>query len=331
METGDGGAATQRFIREEVVRRFSNSSLNELEDGAMLTLGNAELIFTTDSYIVDPPIFPGGDIGRLAISGTINDLLASGAFPRALLTAIVVSEGFPLDSLSVILDSLKNTAEEAGVQIIGGDTKVVERTSKVMVYLTSTGIGIPVREGRRYRLVDSRPGDAVLISGFVGDHGLAVLSKREGLGFEQRIQSDCAPLGELILPLIRAVDGVHSLRDPTRGGLIGVLHDLAQSSGLEVWFDPKRVPVRNEVRAASEMLGLDAFEVANEGKMVVVTAAGDAARALSIMHASTLGKDAAIIGGIRQPQRGPGLVIAHENGVEKVRWRRESSIPPRLC
>ena len=163
LEIGHGGGATQRFIREELVRRFSNRSLDELEDGAMFALGNAELIFTTDSYIVDPPIFPGGDIGRLAVSGTVNDLLACGAVPHALLIAIVVSEGFPLDSLSAILDSLKDTAEEAGVQIIGGDTKVVEKSGKVAVYLTSTGIGVPVREGRRFRLVDAQPDDVILI------------------------------------------------------------------------------------------------------------------------------------------------------------------------
>ena len=331
LETGDGGGATGRFVREELVRRFSNSSLDELEDGAVFVLGDAEFILTTDAYIVDPPIFPGGDIGRLAVSGAVNDLLACGAVPRALLTTIVVSEGFPLDSLSTILDSLKDTAEEAGVHIIGGDTKVVEKSNKVAIHLTSTGIGVPVRKGRRFRLVDAQPGDAILISGFVGDHGLAVLSKREGLGFEHRIQSDCAPLGELILPLIRTVDGIHSLRDPTRGGLIGVLHDIAESSRLEVWFHPQRVPIRHEVRAASEMLGLDACEVANEGKMVVVAARDDAERALSMLRASALGKDAAIIGGIRQPRNAPGLVIACEDGVERIRDRREGSVPPRLC
>lgn len=335
LALGDGTSATQRFLRDEILARFSSPSLHELEDAAHISLGGVELVLTTDSYVVDPPVFPGGDIGRLAASGTINDLLASGAVPRFMTVGLVLGEGFVRDQLSRILDSLATAAASADVEVVAGDTKVVEQSVHLGICINTTGLGIPLWPGRRYRLTDARPGDRVLVTGTVGDHALAVLSQREGLGFERRVRSDCGPLHELILPLLRAFDGVHALRDPTRGGLSGVLHDLAEATGADVRVDATQIPVRPEVLFGCEMLGLDPIDLSNEGKMVVVVAPSEADAALAVLRRHPLGCEASLIGAICSATAHNGQVIvagSASNGTGlKVLHRLEGKSVPRLC
>jgi hydrogenase expression/formation protein HypE len=332
LNTGHGGRATQRFIKDEILSRFANNSLNELEDGSYVSWSNSQLVLTTDSYIVDPPIFPGGDIGRLAVSGTVNDLVASGAIPKFLSLSLVISEGFPFLKLQQILDSLASTAKESGVEIITGDTKVVEKTCNLGICINTTGIGIPVKHNHRYRLADTQIGDKIIVTGSIGDHALAVLSEREGLGFEQQIQSDCVPLNNLIIPLIQNIEGIHSLRDPTRGGLVGVLHDLAEASHLDVFIDAKSIPIKAVVNFGCEMLGLDPIELVNEGKMVVVVAQEQANDALALLKQNTLGQDAAIIGEIRPSSSYMGnVILLEDNGKKTLLVRTEGQSLPRLC
>lgn len=330
LALGDGGTVTQRFIRDEILSRFPNPSLHELEDAAHVHLTSSEVVISTDSYIVDPPIFPGGDIGRLAVSGIVNDLVASGAIPRYLTLGLVLSVGFSINWLRQILDSLARASEEAGIEVIAGDTKVVI-ASNLGICITSTGVGVALHKGRHYSLSEAQVGDKIIITGCVGDHSLAVLSQREGLGFEQCVQSDCAPLNELILPLIHRQDGVHSLRDPTRGGLTGVLLDLAETTKADVWFDAAQVPVRRETAFALEMLGLDPFEMTNEGKMVVVIAMDQANEALALLQNHPLGKASAVIGEIRKPQNDKGQVICATTTGEKIVLRKDGPPLPRIC
>jgi hydrogenase expression/formation protein HypE len=330
MAVGDGGAITRRFIRDEILSRFPGEHLRELEDAAHLPLGGATVAVTTDSYTVTPPIFPGGDIGRLAVSGTVNDLVASGAAPRFMTLSLIASEGFPMRSLRRILDSAASTAVAAGVEVVAGDTKVVSAAA-LGVCLNTTGVGSPLRPGRRYSLREAQAGDEVIITGHVGDHALAVLSQREGLGFERRVESDCAPLNDLILPVIRKLDGVRAMRDPTRGGLAGALHDLAEASGCDVWFDAGRVLVRPEVNFACEMLGLDPFDLVNEGKMLIVAAPEQSADVLAMLREHPLGRSAALIGHVEPPRGAARRVVCATEDGERLLTHREKDQPPRLC
>ena len=331
IELGQGGVATQRFIREEIVSRFSNASLSELEDGAYFSADSRELVITTDSFIVDPPVFPGGDIGRLAVSGTVNDLVASGAVPRILTLGLVVCEGFPLATLRQILTSMAETASSCQIEVVGGDTKVLER-DKLGICLNTSGIGVPVRAGYRYRLADARIGDKIIVTGTIGNHALAVLSEREGLGLERRIRSDCTPLSDLILPVLRRLDGVHALRDPTRGGLAGVLHDLAEATGVDVFIETTKLPVEREVKFACEMLGLDPLDLINEGKMVVVVSPDQTADALAILRDHPLGQQAAVIGELHpRKTQTPRVNLIRADGTAGLVERKEGLPLPRLC
>ena len=331
LALGDGGAAMARFLRGEILTRFRNASLLELEDASHVQLDGGCVVVTTDSYVVDPPLFPGGDIGRLAVSGTVNDLLAAGAVPRFLTLGLVVVEGFPSVQLGRFLDSIQVTAENAGVEVIAGDTKVIGRSAGFGICINTTGLGTPVRPGRRYRLADACGGDRILVTGTVGEHALAILSVREGLGFEQRLQSDCAPLHDLILPLLRQSDAVHSLRDPTRSGLAGVLHDLAEATRAEVRLEAARIPVRSEVRFGCEMLGLDPLRLANEGKMVLVVAPDQVDSVLAILRGHPLGREATEIGEISPTQITTGQVLLVEDGGLRILDRTEGQPLPRLC
>lgn len=330
LADGAGGGATSRFIKAEILSRFGNSYLNSLEDSSWLPEAHFPLVITTDSFVIDPPIFPGGDIGRLAISGVVNDLLASGAIPHYLTLALVISEGFPLNKIHTILDSILEITADIGIQVVAGDTKVIEKgISEISIHIT--GIGKPIHIDRNYAVSNAQIKDKIIITGTVGDHGFSILSFREGLGFEQRIYSDCAPLAGLLLPILRNFDQIHCMRDPTRGGLLGVLLDIAEESNVDVIIDSETIPVKPEVVFGCEMLGLDPLDLVNEGKMVVVVDATIASSVLSELRGHPLGRDAKIIGEIKPPESSHGRLVFLDKVGARVGIRPEGLAIPRLC
>ena len=255
----------------------------------------SRVAFTTDSFVVSPLFFPGGDIGRLAVCGTVNDLCVGGAIPHSLSAAFVLEEGLLIEDLKRLAASMAATCREAGVEIVTGDTKVVERGKADGVFITTSGVGV-VPAGRSLSISRVRPGDALVVSGPIGDHGVAILSVREGIDFETELLSDCAPLASLTRAIFEVGIAVRCMRDPTRGGLSGVLQDMAQRSGVGVLIDEALVPVRAEVRAASDLLGLDPLYIACEGRLVAAVAPEDADRLLATLRAHPLGQGAALIG-----------------------------------
>jgi len=329
---GSGGRLSQDLLEQVFLRHFTGATLRELEDQAELavpTEPGARLAFTTDSFVVSPLFFPGGDIGRLAVCGTVNDLCMGGAIPRYLSAAFVLEEGLPLEVLDRIAASMAATCLEAGVEIVTGDTKVVEKGKADGVFITTSGVGI-VPRARRLSIAAARPGDAILVSGPIGDHGVAILSVREGIDFETELQSDCAPLTSLTRAMFEISPQIRCLRDPTRGGLSGVLQDIATRSKVGISIDEALVPIRPEVRAASDLLGLDPLYIACEGRLVAVVAAEDAERVLRTLRAHPLGQEAAIIG--RVLSEDPGVVRMHSRiGGERVVPQLSGEQLPRIC
>ena len=294
MGHGSGGRLTAQLIREVFLPAFDNEYLRRLDDQAVFEIGGARIAFTTDSFVVTPLFFPGGDIGKLAVHGTVNDLAMSGARPLFLSSAFIMEEGLPLDELSRVARSMAEAAAAAGVTIATGDTKVVNRGSADKLFITTSGVGL-VPPGVNISASHARPGDVILVSGTVGDHGMAVMSQREGLEFEGAILSDTAPLNRLVDAML-AAGTLHCLRDPTRGGLATVLCELAEASGVGVEVEATRIPVHEEVRAACEILGLDPLFVANEGKLIAFVPPESAGAVLEAMRRTPEGADAAIIG-----------------------------------
>ena len=289
----------------------------------------SRLVFTTDAFVVDPIFFPGGDIGKLAVCGTVNDLAAAGARPVALSASFILEEGLPISELERVVDSMARAGEEAEVRVICGDTKVVPRGGADKVYITTSGVG-EVPEGVEVSGAGARPGDVVLVSGAVGDHGLAVLSVREGLEFESEIVSDCAPLAGLAGAVLEAAPGVHALRDPTRGGLATALNEIARQSQVEIEVVEAAVPVRQPVAAACELLGLDPMYAANEGKMLAVVSERDAEAALRAMRGHALGGEAASLGLVREGR--PGRVLLKTAlGTHRILDRHVGEQMPRIC
>ena len=307
MAHGGGGLAMKQLIDELFLSEFASDSSSQGDDAFVTQLQSGEdggdistparIALSTDTFVVTPRFFPGGDIGRLAVCGTVNDVATSGARVQYLTCGFVLEEGLPLDDLRTICHSMKQAADEAGVRIITGDTKVVERGGCDGVYINTTGFGV-VPDGVQLSGRNCQPGDAILLSGTLGDHGIAVISTREGLRFSTSIQSDAAPLNHLIANVLDAAPNVRCFRDPTRGGLASTLNELAEQSGVGMLVRQDDVPVRPEVRGCCEMLGYDVFQVANEGKMVCVVPADQAQPALEAMRASRYGQDAAIIGSV---------------------------------
>ena len=301
---GGGGILTKQLIERMVVARFANPALAPLADSALLDLPPGRVAFTTDSYVVKPLRFRGGDIGRLAVSGTVNDLAMSGATPLFLSLALILEEGLALDDLAAILDSARDAAAEAGVAIACGDTKVVERGAADGCFINTAGVGV-VPEGIAVGLDRARPGDAVLVNGPIGDHGVAIISQRQGLAFTSPVVSDVAPLARLVRAILDAGGAdVHALRDPTRGGMGMVICEVAEASRSDVELDEASLPIRHEVRGACDLLGLDPLYVANEGKVVVFCTEAIAPRVLEAMHADPLGRSAVAIGRVTEGQKG---------------------------
>jgi hydrogenase expression/formation protein HypE len=329
---GSGGRLTAELIERVFVPGFGNDTLALLEDQATLPLPGLEgvrLAFTTDSFVVRPLFFPGGDIGRLAVHGTINDLAVGGARPLWLAAAFILEEGLPVSDLTRITASMQAACREAGVAVVTGDTKVVDRGKGDGVFITTTGIGI-VPEGRHLALRNVRPGDRVLVSGTVGDHGIAILSVREGLEFETVLESDTASLASLTETLLAACPAVRWMRDPTRGGVASALNELAGAARVGVRLDESAIPLRPEVRAACEMLGLDPLHVANEGKLIAVVPANSAERALEVLRGHPLGRSAALLGEVVADH--PGLVTMRSLiGGERVVAMLAGEQLPRIC
>jgi hydrogenase expression/formation protein HypE len=306
MSHGSGGKATRTLVEALFLEAFRNPLLEPLEDAAQLSLGGSRLALTTDSFVVSPLFFPGGDIGDLAVNGTVNDLAVSGATPLYLSAAFILEEGFPVADLDRIVASMTAAARKAGVQVVTGDTKVVQRGKADGCYINTTGIGL-VEQPAPAGVAGARPGDAVIVSGPIGDHGVTIMLARGELGIEADLASDTAPLNGLAAGLLAAAPGVRALRDATRGGVATILNEVATASGVSVVISEERIPVRAEVRGACELLGLDPLYVACEGRLVAIVDRAEAERALAAMHAHPLGKQAAIIG--RVTAEPPGLVL----------------------
>ena len=299
---GSGGKLTHELIRQLFLPNFSNEALSQLGDSAILQFNGARLAFTTDSYVVKPLFFPGGDIGRLAVSGTINDLAVVGAKPMFLSAGFIIEEGFEMSLLEKVVNSMKETAAVAGVEIVTGDTKVVERGSVDNLYINTCGIGV-VNNGINLSISRIEIGDKIIISGTIADHGLAVISERESLGFSPSIKSDCAPLSGLIGRLINSGANIKFMRDPTRGGLATTLNEIVNTKKYGILINEQNIPINNNVRALCEILGYDPLYIANEGKVVIVASANDAAKVCDILKEDDLGKDAEIIGeALKEPQ-----------------------------
>ena len=313
---------------EQVFRRHYSPAGVSQDDSAIVSLDAGNLALTTDAFVVSPLFFPGGDIGRLAVAGTVNDLLTAAARPVALAAAFILEEGFPVESLLKITDSMQQTAAEAGVSIVTGDTKVVPRGSADQVFITTTGLGVVLRPG--VSGASARPGDAVILTGSVGDHGTAVMLAREKLLVGADIRSDAAPLTDMVLNLLAAGVEVHALRDPTRGGLAATLNEIAVQSQTAMEIQETQVPVQPAVAAACEALGLDPFTVANEGKLVVVVAPQDAQRALAVIHGSRYGQAARIIGQVNQAPAGR-VQVRTSLGTARLLEMPSGELLPRIC
>ncbi|MFH1183953.1 MAG: hydrogenase expression/formation protein HypE [Chloroflexota bacterium] len=329
MGHGAGGKMMNDLIRHLFAADFENPLLGQLADAATIQLDGMRLAFTTDSFVVSPLFFPGGDIGELAVNGTINDLAATGAIPLYLSVGFILEEGLPMETLARISRSMAQASERAGVQIAAGDTKVVNKGHGDGIYINTSGIGL-IAERVTVAPNLARPGDAILISGSIGDHGIAVMSVREGLKFETEIKSDTAPLSDMVQAIIEATSDIHCLRDATRGGLAAVLNELAEASQMGIEFEEARVPVRREVMAACELLGLDPLFIANEGKMVAIVPEEQADRALAAMRAHQYGRAATIIGHVVKDH--PGMVVARTSvGGTRVVDLPAGELLPRIC
>jgi hydrogenase expression/formation protein HypE len=330
MTHGSGGKAMAQLVDELFVAAFDNPLLAKRNDQAMFDVPAGRMVMTTDGYVVSPLFFPGGDIGSLAVHGTINDVAMAGARPLHLAASFILEEGFPLEALKRIVESMAKAARDAGVAIVTGDTKVVEKGKGDGVFITTTGVGLVPPwvvgpSGER-----ARPGDAVIVSGTIGDHGVAILSSREGLAFETSIESDSAPLHELVARMVEVVPDIHVLRDPTRGGLSATLNEIAQQSGVGMLLDERAIPVRGEVTAACELLGIDPLHLANEGKLIAVCAARNAAKLLETMHADPRGRDAAVIGTITEDPHRFVQIDTVFGGKRILDWLVGEALP-RIC
>jgi len=332
MGHGAGGKMMNDLIRHLFAADFHNDLLAQLGDSTTLELSafsNQRLAFSTDSFVVSPLFFPGGDIGELAVNGTVNDLAMSGAKPLFLSAGFILEEGLEMETLGRISASMARACEKASVQIAAGDTKVVEKGHGDGVYINTTGIGV-IPAGVDIAPSNARPGDLILVSGTLGDHGIAIMSVREGMAFESEIKSDTAPLSGLVAEMLAISKDIHCLRDATRGGLSAVLNELAVASNVGVEFDEGAVPVRPAVNAACEMLGLDPFYIANEGKLVAFVAEAQAQEILAVMKNNEYGKEAAIIGRVTEDH--PGLVVARTSiGSSRVVDLPAGELLPRIC
>jgi hydrogenase expression/formation protein HypE len=329
MGHGAGGKAMAQLIEELFARHLGNEYLAQGNDGALLPAADGRLVMATDSHVVSPLFFPGGDIGCLSVHGTINDVAVMGATPLYLSAGFILEEGFPLADLDRIVKSMAEAAQDAGVPVVTGDTKVVEQGKGDGVFITTTGVGV-VKPGDEFTGDRARAGDAILLSGSIGDHGMAIMSQRESLAFESPIVSDTAALHGLIAAMRASGASIRALRDPTRGGVATTLNEIARQSGVGMLLEERSIPVKPAVAAACEFLGLDPLYVANEGKLLAICADADAARLLAAMRAHPLGQDAAIIGRVREDDRQFVQMTTSFGGNRVVDWLSGEQLP-RIC
>jgi len=329
MAHGSGGRAMAQLIEEIFMKHFDNELLGQGNDQAMFATAEGRMVVSTDGHVISPLFFPGGNIGSLAVHGTVNDVAMSGAKPLYLSAGFIIEEGFPLAELNRIVESMAEAAKNAGVAIITGDTKVVEKGKGDGVFITTTGIGT-VPAGVNISGDRAQAGDAILVSGTIGDHGVAIMSSRENLEFETEIQSDSAALGGLVAAMVEAVPDIHCLRDPTRGGLATTLNEIALQSSVGMQLIEKDIPVHADVLAACELLGLDALYVANEGKLICICAPQDAESVLAVMRQHELARDAAIIGTVIEDEYGFVQMETTFGGSRIVDWLAGEQLP-RIC
>ena len=326
---GSGGKVTHDLIKDVFYRLFDNDVLKKAEDSAVLDIPQNKVAFTTDSFVVKPIFFPGGDIGKLAVCGTVNDLAVSGAVPKYITSGFIIEEGFPIKDLEKIVQSMAEWSDKAGVRIVAGDTKVVEKGEADGVFINTSGVGV-FEEDIELGAGKISPGDKILISGTLGDHGIAVLSCRKGLDFVTSVRSDCAPLNGMLSDVLRSASGVKFMRDPTRGGLATTLNEITEEGRLGMLINEKDVPVAEDVKGACQLLGLDPMYIANEGKVIVIVAPCDEDKALSAMRAHEYGKDAAVIGEVTAND--PGKVLLRTTlGVTRIVDMLTAEQLPRIC
>lgn len=332
MNHGAGGEVMEKLIKETILSNISKKSVNngigleDLDDGATIPIDDYEIIVTTDGHTVQPLFFPGGDIGRISAAGTINDVSMMGAKPLAITNAMIVQEGFDIDDMDKIMKSMNDTCAEADVALIAGDTKVMESNKLDGIVIVTTGIGI-AKKGEVIRDSTLEVGDKIIVTGSIGDHGMSLMSFREGFGFETDLKSDCAPMWGIVSKALE-VGGVHAMKDPTRGGFANAINEMAEKSNVGVLLENDAIPIKREVHAVSEMLGIDPFEVANEGKVVMGVAADKADEILEAIKTDKYGKDAAIIGEVVE---GKHVIIETAVGGQRILEAPIADPVPRVC
>ncbi len=329
MAHGSGGILSHQLIEKMFIPTFGNDILAEGHDGAMFDIQAERLAFTTDSFVVSPVFFPGGNIGDLAVNGTVNDLVCCGAMPLYLSAAFILEEGLHMEDLWKIVVSMKEAADRAGIKIVTGDTKVVDRGKGDKIFINTTGVGI-IREGIHISPYRCERGDVIILSGNIGDHGVAIMSARSGLEFETTIESDTAALNELAGHVFQCTGNIHMLRDPTRGGLATTLNEISKSANVGIVIEEDKIPVSEEVRSACEILGLDPLYVANEGKIIIILPESEGNRVLEVMHQHPLGRDASIIGNLMDDH--PGIVrMTTTIGSSRIIDMLTGEQLPRIC
>ena len=331
MAHGSGNQAMQSLIEEIFIDAFDNEALNEKEDQAKIALDllakeGDRLAFSTDSYVIDPIFFPGGNIGKLSVCGTVNDVAVGGAIPKYLSCGFILAEGFPIDQLKEIVRAMAATAKAAGVQIVTGDTKVVQRGSADKIFINTAGIGV-IPKAIQWGTGHIKAGDKVIVSGTIGDHGAAILNVRENLGLDADLKSDCAVLSGMIAKL-HGIDGVRTLRDATRGGVTAILHEFSQASGLGINVQENDLPIKSAVRGICEILGLEALNFANEGKLVIIVAPEAEEAVLKALRSDELGKDAATIGEVNSENK---VTITGVFGASRLLDQPYNEPLPRIC
>jgi hydrogenase expression/formation protein HypE len=329
LDHGSGGKISNRLVSDIMLPAFDNDILAQLNDGAVVTVDGLDLAFSTDTFVVDPIFFPGGNIGDLAVNGTVNDIAMCGATPLFLSTGLIIEEGFPIDDLKTIIKTMGDAARNAGVMIVTGDTKVVPRGAADKIFINTSGVG-RVKPGTTIGSNQARPGDRIILSGTIADHGMTILTQREGLAFDAPIESDSAPLNGLVADILETSSEVRALRDPTRGGLGTTLNEIAINSGVGITIYEDRIPVRKEVAGVCELLGFDPLYVANEGKLVAFVGEADTDAVLAAMRAHPHGKQALVIGEVIAESSGR-VVMETIIGGKRIIDMLAGEQLPRIC
>jgi len=326
---GGGGTLSHQLIQKMFFSQFNNPLLNQEHDGAIFEIGGTRFAFSTDSYVVQPIFFPGGNIGELAVNGTVNDLSMCGAKPLYLSCGFIIEEGFPMNELWEVVLAMKNAAEKANVQIVTGDTKVVDKGKGDKIFINTAGIGI-IQNDVQISHANCKVGDVILLNGYIADHGIAIMSARENLSFETSIKSDCAPLNSLVEKILAVSKNIHVLRDPTRGGVASALNEIAQKANVGILIEEDKIPIREEVKAACELLGFDPLYIANEGKLLAMVAEEDAEKVLIEMKKHPYGKDSTVIGKVTAENM-KTVIMKTSIGSKRIVDMLSGEQLPRIC